>query len=396
MKLKNPLLLYGIFILSFLIYFLSHGRWDDNLNYFILLADAFGKGQLGIIPTGIDHNLLNELVLVKGYYYVIYAPLPSVFLIPAVKIFGTDFYQPIISWFFGSFNNVLCFLVIQKAFSKKIAFWATLLYAFGTIEWFHTAVGSTWYLAQIVGQAFIWLMLLESLNKKRIIVLAAFVGLAYLSRYPMFLSLIFIPLFLGDQFLKLTRHHLPVFNWKNIFFLILGIGPFLFINSLYNLLRYGVIYDQGYSLLPIFDDYEYRFGLFSWKYLPEHLTWLFTTMPHFIPKFPFMIPSLNEMAIWIVIPTIFLAFFANYKDKLIFSSAISALVISLSGLLHGSVGESQFGYRFALDFLPFLIILIADGLNRKYNIFSKSLIVISVTINLWGIALIRWFNLWKF
>ena len=65
------------------------------------------------------------------------------------------------------------------------------------------------------------------------------------------------------------------------------------------------------------------------------------------------------------------------------------VVIALFNLAHFSQGWVQWGYRFSLDFIPFLLPLVAlgaghaDGRPRGVAI---ALVIAGAAINLWGVV----------
>lgn len=373
-------------ILAFLVYSFSHRGEGSHWNYFILLSDAFLHGRLNVI----DHpSWLNELILWQGEYYVVYPPMPAILLTPFVAIFGKDFYQPILSWIIGGLNVSLCFLVLRKKFSTKISLWTSLLYAFGTMQWFHAEVGSVWYMAHIVAMFFIWLMLWESFSKQRLFLIGTFLGMAYLSRLPAILAITFIVLYFYKKFI--SKNYIEV--TQNITKLLAGILPFILLNFSYNFLRFGVIYDISYTLLPVHNEPWYRFGIFSIKYIPIHLMEIFTSLPKISIQPPFVIPSLNVMALWFVTPAFVLLLRANYKKFINVVVLTAVIIMSFPALMHGENGFTQFGFRFFLDLMPFLILLVAAGI-KEIDWKVKLLIFVSVLINLWGVIMISFLNLW--
>jgi uncharacterized membrane protein len=66
-------------------------------------------------------------------------------------------------------------------------------------------------------------------------------------------------------------------------------------------------------------------------------------------------------------------------------SGLAAFAISLPAMIYTATGWVQFGYRYALDYLPFLFIAIASGLQRMPKILAWILIVLSVLVNIWGV-----------
>ena len=64
--------------------------------------------------------------------------------------------------------------------------------------------------------------------------------------------------------------------------------------------------------------------------------------------------------------------------------AVAALLALAPGLLYHNTGEAQFGYRFALDALPFAMLLVAGGARRGPIWLLAGLVSTSVLINIWG------------
>src|SRR3989344_6074624 len=250
-----------LFIITFLVYSISNKGEGAGWNHFVVLADAFLHGHLFVATN------LTELAFWDGHYFVVYPPMPAILLTPFVAIFGNSFYQPLLSITLGAVNVSLAYIVLKKLFgNKKIALWVSLLYAFGTIQWYHAEVGSSWYVAHIVALFFLWLALLEIVTKQRLFLIGLFIGAAYLARLPTILSVVFVFIYLRQTL-----------NIKNIFLFLLGLSPGILFNGFYNYLRFGTIFDVGYSLLPIFNEPWYKYGLFSIRYLPLHLKEVFTS-----------------------------------------------------------------------------------------------------------------------
>lgn len=383
---KNTLFL---FLITLLIYMLSYRGEGADLNYFILLADAFLHSRLYLLDNP-PH--LNELINLHGRYFVVYPPMPAILLMPFVAIFGTSFPQPYLSILLSAINVSLSYLVFLKVFGKKsIAFWLSLLFAFGTMQWYHAEVGSAWYVAHIVALFFLWLLLLEILTKQRLFLIGLLIGGAYLSRLPAILSIVFVLIYLHQRFFDPAHKKLGL---RNLFLLGLGLTPAILLNWGYNFLRFGVIHDSAYTLLPIFDEPWYKYGLFSINNIPVHLIEVFFAPPIFRSTPPYIIPSLSVMSLLFITPAFFLIIFSKFRQKLMLSSVIIILIMALPGLMHGSSGFTQFGFRFALDYLPFLLILTGSGLQNKFSWWAKVLIILSILVNLWGVYMITHLQIW--
>lgn len=379
-----------LFITTFLVYLISHRGEGAQWNHFVVLADAFLHGHLYV------SNILTELAPWGGHYFVVYPPMPAILLIPFVAIFGTDFYQPLLSILLGAVNVSLAYIVLLKLFkSVKLSLWVSVLYAFGTIQWYHAEVGSSWYVAHIVALFFLWLSFLELVTKQRLFLIGLFIGGAYLARLPTILAAVFIFVYLHQKFLRYQEKKI-VLNIRNFFLFFTGLMSAVLFNTIYNYLRFGTIFDVGYSLLPIFNEPWYRYGLFSIRYIPIHLDEVFSSLPVFSNRSPYIIPSIYIMALWFVTPAFLLLIFAKFRTKLSIASLAALIMISLPGLAHGNNGSTQFGYRFALDFMPYLLFLIASGLQNQFKWWAKLLIIFSILVNLWGVIMISFLRIWSF
>lgn len=369
-----------LFLTTLIIYLLSYRGEGENYNYFVLLSDAFLHGRVYLLT---NPPWLNELIKFKDHFYTVSPPMPAILLIPFVLLFGVSFSQPILSILIGSVNVSLCFLVILKYFKdEKLAIWMSILFGFGTIHWYHAEVGSSWYIAHIISIFFVWLSLLFLKANKNIFLSGLLISFAFLSRIPTILAFLFPLVYLRD---KLTRVKLLILFAVG---LLIGLG----LNSLYNYFSFGSLFNIGYSFYTKSDPW-YKYGLISFKYIPIHLQELLFSLPSFRNTFPFIIPSLFAMSIFFTTPAFIFAIFANYKNRLEFAALATIIAIAIPNLMHGGNGFTQFGYRHSLDFIPFLLILTASGIN-KINWWKKIIILISIIINFWGVLMISFFRIW--
>jgi hypothetical protein len=380
---KKVLTAFILFATVFLIYYLTGPKQKTHWDYFIRLAYAFLHKRLYLTE---GPAWLNELVPVAvNKYYVVFPPMPAILIMPFVAIFGKNFSQTLFSQIIGSLNSVLAFLVfLRLKFKFKHALTLSLLLALGTNHWYLASVGSAWYLALIVAVFFSLLSLLELFGKKRYFLIGLLIGAAYWSRLPVFLSLAF-PLLL---IIKREKTKL-----QPILLLFLGCSIFIILNFSYNFARFNTIFDIAYLKIPgIMLEKDFQYGLFSFKNIPKHLKLIFLKMPGFKNQLPFIYPSWYGMALWLTTPAWFLIFKANFKKRIAKSAAVTAFLITLPLLMHSTVGFTQFGYRYAMDLTPFLLILTGMGLKNTKSKFGYVLVALSIIINLWGVLWINKFN----
>jgi uncharacterized membrane protein len=119
---------------------------------------------------------------------------------------------------------------------------------------------------------------------------------------------------------------------------------------------------------------------------------MFAGFPRFVDKFPYVTPSWNGMAIWITTPAFVYSIFAGIRSRLAAGCWLSIVLIALVNSCHGTWGFTQFGYRFAMDFYPFLFILTVKGMGNNLKWHHKVLIIIGILVNLWGVLWISKFG----
>jgi len=82
------------------------------------------------------------------------------------------------------------------------------------------------------------------------------------------------------------------------------------------------------------------------------------------------------------------AFFVRRRDPLKIACWLAIALVAIPTLVYYSAGWVQFGYRYIMDYLPFLMILTAFGFedNRSpRSLWIKiGLVVLSIAIGFWG------------
>lgn len=377
---KNTKTIITLISLTFLLVYFLTSSGDTPYDYFTRLADAFLDGKYWIEE---NPAWLSELIPKDGRFYIVHPPMPAILLLPFRAILGNYFKQQILAHIIGALIVASVYKISLKiSKQQKFAILSSLMVGMGSIIWYMSSVGSSWYLGQTTACLFLLLAIEKILDKKEPFLIGFFIGAAYLSRVHTIVSLPFFIFNLREK------------NTKNILKLFLGILPFFLFNSIYNYLRFGTIIDKGYALIPnIFDEPWYQKGLVHPSYIPSHLKIIFFGMPKIISQVPYIIPSWNGLAIWITTPTFLLSLLAPIKKRLVKLAWLAIFLISIVIFSHGSTGFTQFGYRFAVDFYPFLILLTIIG---AYKIKNKKiypfLILLSFIVNLWGVLWINKFE----
>jgi hypothetical protein len=361
------------FVVCFSVYFLFANKDFQHLNYFVPLADSFIHGKVDIESK----PYLNELVSINNKYYVVYPPMPAVVLIPIVFFTGLNFNQTYASIFFAALAVAIFFLLTDSIFKKRhTSILLTILFAFGTNFFFTALVGSSWYIAHILAVFFLLLALYFVYVKNLPIWSGIFLACAFLSRLPVILA---IPIFIYIIISKNQNN-----KWLKISYFLIPIIIAIALFGFYNFYRFGSFLQAGYPLIPgVLNEPWYSKGILSISYVSRNLQAMFWTFAKISTNFPYFLPSNFAMAIWLATPALLLIFWTNWKNNLVKALLLTALLVAIPNLTHGCVGFSQFGYRFSLDFIIFLLIPLGfaiEKINWKITLF---MVALSLLVNFW-------------
>ncbi len=390
------------FVIGFIVYYITQPRVTDPFNYFNYLADAFLHGRLHVTDTPF---YFEELIHRGGKSYTIYPPFPAVLLMPFIAVFGVSFKQVLLSFFLGGINISLVYLMLSRlTAARELRIWVTVLFGFGTVHWFTATVGSVWYFAQITSMTLMLLAVYCTLSARNPLMIGLLLGASYWSRLPTILTLPFFIIMLSYTELpdRESGLHIWRFRLKPVLLVCAGAGLFVLLNFLYNYVRFGTVLDTAYVIHSISPAKEkispwFNKGLFDLSYIRYHLYILFLQPPVFIDKWPYIIPSKVGLSILITTPAFIFALFAGIRERLSLACWSAIIPTAFLIFIKSGTGWTQFGYRYALDFYPFLLILTLKGIGAELKWYHKALIILSVLVNLWGVLFLNifeWYNLY--
>ena len=372
---KNKYFALIVFVVVLAVYGFFCQKTYQYMNYFVPLANSILHGHLDVSPSG----AMNELVPYAGRWFVVYPPMPAIVVLPFVFLWGTGFNQVIASVLFAAAAVALFFILTTKL-TKKI--WVSLaltaLFGFGTNFFYTSLIGSSWYIAHVLSVFFLICALLMATGKKPFLA-GLFLVFAFLSRLPTALAFPILLYFLLEKEKKKTDKIL----W---FFLPVILGGIVF--ALYNLARFGSLTQTGYSMIPgVLSEPWYRYGIFSIRYIPSQLQAIFSSWPKISGHFPYFLPSYTAMALWLVTPALLLLPLVKFKDRAIRWFLFTAFLVAIPSLVHGEIGFTQFGYRFSLDYILFLLLPLIFVFERIGKWWTGFFVGLSIAINLWVVIL---------
>ena len=359
--------------LVFIVYFVTSDR-STPYDHYVRLSDAFLHGRLYLenAPSWLELARNGD----KGF--VMEPPGPTLFTLPCVAIWGLNTNQAIISMIVGA-GAIGLFWVAAKQLGWSLRFRVamTALVALGTNFWWVSTTGSVWMFAHVSAVFFLMAAMIETTGKNRPWLVGLLVGLAGLSRLPTFLTFPFFAYTISRG----------VSNRGNIIRrLVLFGGALAVMGGLYLLYTYGEYgtLNLGYEHGQFVNEPLFSKGLFSISYIPRQLNAILFQVPVFSDKFPFFKPSFMGLGLFFTTPALLYMFRARLKDKMTLAALGGLLLTSIPILTYGATGFLQFGYRFSLDILPFMILLVASGMRYRLDGFKIAVIVLCCCINLWG------------
>ncbi len=418
---KTLLILIGLFVAAFLVYMATGDGHPTAYDYYVRLADAFLHGRLYLTD---NPSWLNELVPnPAGFgWYVVYPPFPAVLMTPLVAVFGLNLNQTLFGIFFAAATVPLAYLVARDVSKRKqpqepnpkqyrTSIWFAALFGFGTLFWYLASLGSVWLIAQVISAFFLFLALHEQFNKNRPLLIGLLVGASFWCRLPTALAIFFFAGMAISQ--QQTQGLISKFKsaLPTLAKLAIGMAVFVLADFAYNYVRFGTIFDVGYWMIPgVMDEPWFSNGHFSLLYIQENLKPFLTGLPALTGTAPFIQFPMSGMAIWFTTPAFLFVLkdpfkvpiYAlrqksklNYiksqiKDPLTWWSWLAVFCIAAIIFTNAATGWG-FGYRYAMDFYPFLFVLAVKGMGTNLKWYHKLLIIAGIAINAWGVLAINKF-----
>ncbi|MCA9562794.1 MAG: LysM peptidoglycan-binding domain-containing protein [Myxococcales bacterium] len=306
-----------------------------------------------------------------------------------------DFNDVWFTIFFGTLNLPLLYLLLRRISkggrtgrSASDNIWLVMMMGFGSVYLFCTVLGQVWFTALIVGITFTLLYLIASVDGKHPILAGVFLALAFSTRTTLLFTAFVYPAFVLFPGGKLRRD-----GWGKAIgkVLLFGIGPLLMGSLLlyFNHLRFEKFSEFGHRYLAYGQLTRIRdYGLFNYHFLAKNLSAMFTLMPRIQPDEPYVLFSKHGMSIFLTTPAwiyLFKARKREYREDAFWYRLCWAavLIVAIPHLLYQNTGYEQFGYRFSLDYTPYLVLLLALG-RTPFTRWFKFWVVVGFIVNAFG------------
>jgi hypothetical protein len=325
---------------------------------------------------------------VATQYYVSFPPFPAVLLVPQAAIHGRIANDVVPTVIIAALALPLAFASLRRARDAGLSHrtpteevWLVVALAFGTVLYFSAVQGRVWFTAHVVAVALTFGYVWCSIEARHPVLAGLCLGLGAVTRTP--LAFMF-PLFaleawrvsggragLRRALLLGARFAAPV--------VVIAIAAMI-----YNAARFGDPLEFGHSYLAVKQQSQIEtLGLFSPRYLGRNLAVAFTLLPDLSGDPPYVSISGHGLALWFTTPVLLLVLWPRERSAFHRALWVTVGAVAIPSLLYQNSGWVQFGYRFSLDYMPFLLLLLAVG-ARPLGRRAKALICIGIAINLFG------------
>lgn len=402
--------------LALLIFFLANSAYwgaaslfqqteTPDVAYFNQLAEAFLDGHLYLAAPPSTHDLTYH----NGQWYVPFPPLPALLMLPWIALWGlptlnTTFFCAL----FGALNVTLIFLLLvalatqgqsqsqsqgQIPLPLATILWLTALFGLGSVHWYMATIGSVWFVAQICTVTFVALAAWAAAATGSPWLVGSALALAMLARPNVLLTW---PLLFGIAAGHLGQA-LPVrltLPWRRLFWWSIRSAVPISLSLLallwYNNARFGHPFDFGYltenvaeALAPKLQ----RYGQFNLHYLPKNFWAMWLAGPQWQEDQNRWVPDPEGMSLLLTTPAILYLARARGRSLLIWGGWIALLLLMIPLLLYYNTGWWQFGYRFSLDFMVPVVVLLAVAIGRSKRMSwpMRLLILAGIVVNGYGL-----------
>ena len=344
-------------------------------NYSIL-ARAFLQGHVWVSIPGayIDAQAFG------GRYYMIEAPFPGILMMPFVAAFGYAANQTFLAVALAGLAAAVAWDICRTlGLSRGRTALLAIFFVWGTDLAWCALYGDVWFLAHVASVAFTLLALREVIGARRGWLVALFAAAAFESRFSLVLA---VPAY-AALLLALDE---PRTRVRNALAFAGVLVPVACAHVGYNFARWGVPSDIGYTLWYHHDDIGQPTGSpFRLGYVPDELYSFFVRAPAFYDRFPYVAVDRYGLSLPFTSPALALAFFADRPRRTVAALWVATLLVAAPSILYYANGTSQFGMRHALDFEPFLFLLMAYAARKSFSWLAVVAIVYSVAVGFWGI-----------
>jgi hypothetical protein len=370
-----------LFIAVFLVYFLSNPLSGSYYDYTFRIAGELIQGRMGL--TDPPPDWLNEMIPLDGRYYSAF-PLGSVLTMLPLAVFNRlgiieSFPGTSIAALLAAASAALFYRLSSRYdFDARRRLLLVLFPVFGTWMWANLAFAGAWHIAlgfAVAGQLGALYFILIRYSP---MIAGAFFALAFGNRTEiLLLAPIFVYLVYKNAGADATRRSQSIDRFVAIP-IALGI-----LTLVYNYARFSSVFDFGYARIPgVLAEPWYQHGIFSIHAIPLNVHAMLIETWQRVDGFPYLAPTGFGGSIFLSSPFLIYLFRPGARDATL--KTLSWLAIAILTFVlwcHGNPGGWQISYRYAMELLPWMFLVLMENSHRKVTPIEILLFAASVAIN---------------
>ncbi|MBN1208319.1 MAG: hypothetical protein JXB05_25895 [Myxococcaceae bacterium] len=385
--------------------------------HFIYQAQSWLEGRLDVDPEVLPNledwacvrRVGGEKVRCEGRplpgdrWYVSFPSFPAVVMLPFVALHGYQFNDTSFGVIIGALAVALFYSLLRslakegetaRERNENIAL--SLILAFGTLFFYCAIRGEVWFSAEVMGVALTFLYVRNAVRAHRPVLAGVFFSMATLTRTPLlFAGLFFVMEALCPGPNRREQLRALVTSWKpaarKLGLFALGAAPLGLLAAAYNLYRFGKPGEFGHAFLfnnRVNADID-RYGLFDFSYLQRNLEAAFLKLPR-VSLNPLELGyDPHGLTLLLTLPLLVFLLIPKTRPRLHWPLWLTVAVCALPGLFYQNTGYMQFGFRFSLDYTPYLLLLFAIGGWSLRSRLVLSAVALGVLVNVWGAVAFR-------
>ena len=390
------------------LYWLANRSFDAGRGDFFYLADAFLHGR-----TWLTFQLgPYDVIPIGGRFYVPFAPFPAIALMPIVALTGpvtADQIESGVNALLAGAGVGMCWWMLGRVGVRRLSdrVWLAALFGFSTQILWVTTRGGVWHTGHLIATILTFACLIELFGRRRAWLVGLLAGAAFLTRAPLAFAIPFYALLLPSP---AERFPLPAIAdapggyvsprragnpWRSWIELGLGVAPAVVFFFAYNRLRFGSFLESGYGLatLPDWLERQRAMGLFSLAHVPMNLDYFLVHMPRLVAGWPFLRPDGLGMSVLLTSPGLLFALRADWRRPTTWWLTGAAIAVLVPTLLYYGGGWLQYGYRYFLDSVPFVMALCGQAAAYRGGIGWGWKVLIGFGIGVMAIGVYWAYNL---
>ena len=313
-------------------------------------------------------------------WYVSFPPGPAVVMLPFVAIWGLQVWDVLITCLLAALiPAVLVHLLDRERGTEgghgREHLWVALAWTFASPATFVGANGRVWFTAQIAAALFAVLYVCTAWRVRRPGWAGLWLGLAVACRPANMVGAVVV---FALEWWRAGR------RMRAAVAFVLPLAAIGLALAWHNVVRFESPFEFGHRFLEIrWQARMQEVGMFSAEYLVRNLRVLFALLPQVQPTWPNMRVSIHGIALWLSTPWILAAFAARDRFPQRAGLWLAALGAALPSLFYQNSGQLQFTYRFAIDWLPFVLLAMVFGGGTRRRWFPL-LVLLGVLVQVYG------------